>query len=93
MFDKENFKILSLYPNPSFPEDKITVQVEIKDQGIHSFEILDHNGRIIKTLLKDRVKSGENILHFNTTHLSSGQYYLKVQNEVGERKMIPFIVI
>ncbi|MBK8547017.1 MAG: PKD domain-containing protein [Saprospiraceae bacterium] len=93
VFDEENFKILSLYPNPSFPEDKITVQVEIKDQGIHSFEILDHNGRIIKTLLKDRVKSGENILHFNTTHLSSGQYYLKVQNEVGERKMIPFIVI
>lgn len=93
VIDNENFKILSLYPNPSFPENKITVQVEIKDQGIHSFEILDHNGRIIKTLLKDRVKSGENILHFNTTHLSSGQYYLKVQNETGSRKMIPFIVL
>jgi len=51
---------------------------------MYRLELFDMNGRIVKTLLYDKVKAGKNRLSFNIDHLTTGTYFLKGNSEAGE---------
>ncbi|MFZ1705367.1 MAG: PKD domain-containing protein [Saprospiraceae bacterium] len=91
--EETTFFIKYLYPNPSSQNDRVSVQFNTTTSGVYSFEILDINGRQIKKLMEEKVKVGDNVVQFNTSHLSSGQYYFCIVDENGINRMMPFVVV
>ncbi|MCB9185915.1 MAG: hypothetical protein H6601_04135 [Flavobacteriales bacterium] len=63
-----------VYPNP-FIED-LSVEFEIPQTMFLRLELVDANGKLVKTLLEDRVKGGKNRISFNEELLTPGAYYL-----------------
>lgn len=77
-------KNLIIYPNPA--SDQITVYVN--SNVFSSYEILDHQGRMIR---KGSVTAGQENITINLSDLSPGIYLLNVLSESG--KMTERIVI
>lgn len=81
-----------LYPNPVATNERVNIHFTIKKAGVYYCDILDNNGRVIKSIWKDKIKSGENVMEFNTSHLSSGTYYFNIRNVDGKQLTLPFVV-
>lgn len=67
---------LSMFPNPVLKNNIFTVSFNAKPGNIN-FYLYDSNGKLIKTLLEERVIEGKNRFSINTSQLSGGVYYLK----------------
>jgi|SRR5690625_2023580 len=74
--DKSEFSGLKLYPNPA--SNSITLKSEKPFAQDTKFSIYDLQGRKIKELKSDTPQSTQTI---NISGLSTGVYFLKVQNE------------
>lgn len=70
----ENKDVVQVYPNPS--TEKITVAFSVSHSAIGVFELIDIQGRKVKTLLQEKVHAGKNEFTFSTQPLSSGTYFL-----------------
>ena len=90
--DQAAFYINNVYPNPVRQEDRITFTIHVKEISRFHIEILDNNGRHLKTLWNERVKTGDNLFSFNVGHLTGGQYYLLARDENGKIAVMPFQV-
>jgi hypothetical protein len=73
--------IAKVFPNPS--ADQISVTFNNDKAEVLSFKIYDLQGRLMKLLLKDFAKKGENLFSFSTQPLPSGVYVLTIENELG----------
>lgn len=68
-----------VYPNPV--KDKVTVEIENKNAESIDFSLTNSLGQIIYV----NSKTINSILEIDTSKLLSGAYYLKVQNETGQK--------
>jgi hypothetical protein len=65
---------VKLYPNPSHNQFNITVNKGFETQ----ITLFDMNGKVIY-----QTRSQNNNIIVNTEHLSSGLYFVTIQNEFG----------
>jgi aminopeptidase N len=74
------FSLTNPYPNPFNPSTVIgfTIPVDISENV--SLQVFDINGRLIKTLLHDNVKSGYHEIAWDATELPSGMYFVKLNS-------------
>jgi hypothetical protein len=70
---------LELYPNPT--SDMIHTQFNIDKSNYLQFNIYDMNGKIVKQLMREYVKEGQNKFSFSIASLASGVYIFKIENE------------
>ncbi|MBC7884731.1 MAG: PKD domain-containing protein [Saprospiraceae bacterium] len=82
---------IKLYPNP-VSEGTVTLNFEIDQTQKLRFSLNDVNGKIIRLLYHDRVKTGQNQFSFNADTLISGIYFLKITDEAGKNVAIPVVV-
>lgn len=78
----------SIAPNP-FAET-IEIKFSIDEEAFLRFTITDMQGRLVKTLLEDRVNAGTSRFSFNTGALAKGNYLLTIRsgNEIITTKKI-----
>ncbi|MEL6140942.1 MAG: PKD domain-containing protein, partial [Bacteroidota bacterium] len=67
-----------LFPNPVFTGN-IQATFNLAERTLLDFYLVDATGRVIRHLLHDRVKRGENQLSFSTDYLPNGTYFLVIQ--------------
>ncbi|MCE2787824.1 MAG: T9SS type A sorting domain-containing protein [Bacteroidota bacterium] len=63
-------------PNPVAEVAKVTF--ELKETFIITFNLFDASGKLVGTLMRDKVKAGINEFSFRTDDLKAGIYYLKL---------------
>ncbi len=90
--DNEWIKNITVYPNPLIQGDKLNVAFTFGKGTEANFRIANNSGNIVKHLLNQKVKVGENLLSFSTQMLASGSYYLMIEAAEG-RKSIPFTIL
>ena len=67
---------MTTYPNPF--EQTFTINFSNPNETTLRFVLYDIQGRLVKVLLSDRVKKGENQFSFSTEPLLSGTYVLSI---------------
>lgn len=67
-----------IYPNPT--SERFSVQISLPKGNFCQFSIYDQNGHLVRVLHEDNFKAGEGTYSFNTNHLPSGTYFLKITN-------------
>lgn len=84
----EKFKLHAPYPNPFNPVT--TIRFSVESQLIVSLHIYDINGRLVETFINAPLNPGEHELIWNAENLSSGLYFVRLQNgnHVLTRKLI-----
>jgi hypothetical protein len=80
--DLERVLIAELSPNPVFAGSSAKLQLSSDDNLDASLSITDPSGRRchVETL---RLQTGENLIDIPTDKLSSGMYFVTLQNELG----------
>lgn len=63
------------YPNPT--NDKLSVEMELKEAATLQFSILDVNGKVVFER-SEKVSAGKQIQVLNMSALTSGMYFLKI---------------
>lgn len=76
------------YPNPFVEET--TIDINIKKPNHYKLLLFNSNGRIIKQISNKKYSTGNYKIIFNSKNLSSGIYYLKLQNNSNSitRKLV-----
>ena len=69
-----NNEIISVYPNPSF--DQIFFKNLDQLKGIHTMELLDHNGRVVSV-------EHDNFHSMQIDSLSDGLYFISITHSSG----------
>jgi len=69
------------YPNPA--SDRFTLEFQLTADEILDISLFDFKGSLVKTLIRDRVKSGRNRFSFSTSPLSAGVYFLRITDGKG----------
>ena len=69
----KDFKLYQNYPNPF--NSMTNVKVQMLKQGFAEIKIFDLTGRLIKTLISQKLNSGEHNFKFDASDLSSGVYF------------------
>jgi len=81
---------LSLYPNPT--NGNVTLNFFAADNENVVVNIMDMNGRVIKSEAINKLNSGYTDYNFNTSELSSGVYIVNVSSSVGIKRVTKLIV-
>lgn len=68
----------TVFPNPSI--DFVTVKFTMNETDNCHFEIYDVNGKLVKVLLDDLAREGENQFSFSTQPLAAGEYFLRISS-------------
>ncbi len=74
----QNLSLLSIFPNPA--QTTSTVQISLKNDAIVKIELLDIQGKNLKTVKKLYLNSGQNHVELITSGLQKGQYFVKVSS-------------
>jgi hypothetical protein len=74
-------KTPKVFPNPSM--DQISVSFVAEKSELMSFKLYDIQGRLVKIILKDLTKKGENLFSFSTQPLPAGTYILRIESASG----------
>ncbi len=84
----ENFELEQNYPNPFNPITKI--EFNLKAASDVSLKVYDGIGRIVETLVDQKLNSGKYSVTFSGEGLSSGIYFYKLRSGANEsvRKML-----
>jgi hypothetical protein len=82
------YKLEQNYPNPFNPTTLISY--DLPKAGFVTLKIYDSLGREVKTLVNEYAESGNKIVHFDGSQLTSGVYYyqLKTKEYAFTRKML-----
>jgi photosystem II stability/assembly factor-like uncharacterized protein len=73
----EDYILYQNYPNPFNP--KTIINYELRVNGIITFKIFDMQGRDLKTLVNKRQNPGEYKIEFDSSELSSGVYFYRIE--------------
>lgn len=71
---------LSVYPNPA--SDKVSVKFNFNESKTSTLEVFDLSGRMVYSE-SIATEVGENIVELDLSSLSSGTYFLKLENEMA----------
>ena len=69
-------KEANVFPNPAV--DRFSVELQLTKPEYLNFELYDSQGKLVAVLLRDWVKTLENVFSFRTTELPKGVYFLKI---------------
>lgn len=81
-------KLVNVVPNPA--REQATVNISAAKAGMIQLSIADFAGRVVSTQ-KQSLVSGTNQVRVSCAHLSSGTYFISVQNEEGFTETIKFV--
>jgi thiol-disulfide isomerase/thioredoxin len=87
---KADITSIRVYPNPVSSE--LTLDINLKEDGMLTIEILDVTGKIINTVCNIDVTSGESSYTFNTSELAPGLYYIQISAN-GSMQQVKFNVL
>jgi len=77
-----NIKVMNrvdFYPNPSSGSSTISFGL-LQSENV-SVSLLDLTGRVVETIVQDKpMEAGMHTIDYNTSHLRSGSYYLRINN-------------
>lgn len=79
-----------IFPNPA--SEQFSVEIELPRGNYTNFALYDATGKLVRTLLEDNCKPGKSIFSFNTQHLHTGVYFLKISNREDVLKTEKVIV-
>lgn len=87
----DKFRIYQNYPNPFNAETDI--RFDLKEPGYVKILIFDVLGRVVASLVEQRLNSGSYVIHWTANNISSGIYYyrLSVNKSQSETKKMIFI--
>lgn len=68
-----------IFPNPV--KDIVSVNFNLDSEKMLTFSVYDLQGRLIKRLMEDFTKPGQNLFSFSIQPLSSGLYFLRIESE------------
>lgn len=72
-----NFTLHQNYPNPFNPST--TINYELKITNYVTLKVFDLNGKEIQTLVNKKQTAGSYSIEFNTSNLSSGIYFYRIE--------------
>lgn len=83
-----NLELMENFPNPF--SVKTTIPFKLSDTGKVGLEVIDSNGKIVKTLIKQRMIPGEYKVDFSSENLGAGIYFarLSLNGESAMKKII-----
>jgi photosystem II stability/assembly factor-like uncharacterized protein len=70
-----------VFPNPV--NTHATAQYHLKESGKVIAQLVDHQGRVVQSLLNEQQNYGVQEMYLNANNLSSGNYYLQLITEQG----------
>lgn len=70
---------MQVFPVPS--NDIITCRFTLEKSNYLQFNIYDLQGKLVKQLMREYAKEGENQFSFSIASLADGIYFLKIENE------------
>ncbi len=82
------FSFLESYPNPT--NGRTIIGFTIDQEGPVKLDILDINGKVVKTIINGYLSAGKHSLNLDLGNLSAGTYVnrLSVKNNLITRKLI-----
>ncbi len=72
----ENWGNLKVYPNPSF--GLTSVSFNLNQQDFVNIQLINQNGKEIKTLQQSNMSAGAHELLLNTSNIPTGMYFVKM---------------
>jgi|GEM_PF-329551 len=76
---KSNLSELNIYPNPSANEVKISFNLTENTHTV--IEIMDITGRIVKTVLNEKIAIGSSTRTVNVSNLDNGNYIVRINTD------------
>ena len=78
------------YPNPFNPVTTIQFDIPAETQHAVSLQVYDISGRMVETLVNEKLKPGQHEAQWNASDRSSGLYFLKMEtgHYIKTQKMI-----
>ncbi|MEY3442038.1 MAG: hypothetical protein RLZZ519_319, partial [Bacteroidota bacterium] len=77
------------FPNPTV--DMMSVELVLQADAFLDISVYDNQGRLVKTLIRDLVRTGRNRFSFSTSPLAAGTYFLRIsdgQQLLAEKKIV-----
>jgi len=81
---------IQTFPNPVI--DIVNFTFNVQKTGIYTARILDVNGRLVKELIRNKLKTGVAKIEFNAAMLESGTYFIIIENDTKNSWSSKFIV-
>lgn len=78
------------FPNPA--SNMVSVNLELPKTTLANIYLYNSSGQMVTQLFGDRIKSGRNLLSFDVSSLSPGQYFVNVTTEDGSQLTEKLIV-
>jgi photosystem II stability/assembly factor-like uncharacterized protein len=75
----KSFDLQQNYPNPF--NGSTIIEYSVNKAGDYKLEVFDITGKIVSTLLNNRMNIGEYKIKFDSGNLSSGIYFYRLSNE------------
>lgn len=77
----EEVGIISLFPNPFNPETTIRISVGNTKRNTIRLDIYNIKGRLVETLINQKVDKGEHDFIWNANQFPSGIYFIRYQSQ------------
>lgn len=80
-----------VFPNPIVQYTPLQVKFNLKKEAYLTFSLYDINGKLLTRLMNEKAEEGSSTFSFNTSSLSRGIYFLKIDNggrQVLSRKIV-----
>jgi len=79
---------VNAYPNPFY--DKVSISLKLEKAASVTVELYDITGRIVKTLAKEELSTGDHIFKWDASTMEPGLYFYTVRtgNEMMTQKLI-----
>ncbi len=71
-----HFSLSGNYPNPFNPST--TISFQLPELSFVNISIYDINGRMLETIINEKVEPGYHTINWNGVHYSSGVYFYKI---------------
>lgn len=85
--DADWLKNAIVFPNPIAQGDKVNMTFTFDEAREAKIFIVKNNGQVVKNLVDQRIKRGENILSFDSSMLIQGSYYMVIETALGKRAL------
>lgn len=86
----KDYKLGQNFPNPFNPST--TINFSVPKKGNVSIKVYDIKGRLVQTLIKENLNSGEYEVNFSAKELSSGVYYYRMEaSDFSETKKMMYL--
>jgi hypothetical protein len=81
-----------VYPNPG--SDRVHIRMDVENADVMEFRIMDLQGKSLRVIMREWVRSGNQTFSFSTEPLAPGYYVLHISNSRGEMvEQHPFTIM